>query len=318
MGDAPEVVREVGVDDFRMASEHQRFHLDHRLLGIAPGTVGVLFWWKIGFEDRFQHQHRCCHADPIPQGRDAQRPEFAVGLRYEHSSDRIRLVGLLPERKRQFAKPPLHPIPVDVRKILTVHTRCALVGAALSIGMCQDVLTADLVVQGIEPIAGFSLRSTGITRLQRYYEPLRHPGALGLSLAGVRLVIADHALGLPVLRTFSLCTCCRHYPGAASGRTTSLIHPVVSAFPERVVGSACALSFSRFAQRSLTLRPAHSRGHQVVTRYPKASAISLPPWLLRLLPAGAVAGWGLHPLENAALSRRTPNSDIMRLDSLYP
>jgi hypothetical protein len=28
--------------------------------------------------------------------------------------------------------------------------------------------------------------------------------------------------------------------------------------------------------------------------------------LLRLLPAGAVAGWGLHPLESAALSRRTP------------
>src|SRR6266566_4627445 len=31
-----------------------------------------------------------------------------------------------------------------------------------------------------------------------------------------------------------------------------------SAFPERVVGSACALSFSRLAQRSLALRPAHS------------------------------------------------------------
>ena len=38
-----------------------------------------------------------------------------------------------------------------------------------------------------------SLPSTGITRLQRYYEPLRHPRAPGLSLAGVRLVIADHA-----------------------------------------------------------------------------------------------------------------------------
>src|SRR3974390_38734 len=82
--------------------------------------------------------------------------------------------------------------------------------------------------------------------------------------------------------------------------------PAVSAFPERVVGSACALSFSRLAQRSLTLRPAHSRCHQFVTRIPKASASSLPPWLLRLLPAGAFAGWGFHPLESAALSRRTP------------
>src|SRR5262245_39736800 len=35
------------------------------------------------------------------------------------------------------------------------------------------------------------------------------------------------------------------------------------AFPDRVVGSACALSFSRFAQRSLALRPAHSRCHRI-------------------------------------------------------
>ena len=49
------------------------------------------------------------------------------------------------------------------------------------------------------------------------------------------------------------------------------------------------------------------------TVYPKASAISSPPWLLRLLPAGAVAGLDLHPLENAALSPRTPLADTERL-----
>jgi len=43
--------------------------------------------------------------------------------------------------------------------------------------------------------------------------------------------------------------------------------------------------------------------------YPKASDISSPPCLLRLLPAGAVAGRGLHPLESAAFARRTPFSD---------
>ena len=78
------------------------------------------------------------------------------------------------------------------------------------------------------------------------------------------MVIADHAAGLPVLRTLSLCTCCRHYPGAAAGRITSLVHPTVSAFPERVVGSACASSFSRLARRSLALRPAHSRRHLIL------------------------------------------------------
>ena len=43
-------------------------------------------------------------------------------------------------------------------------------------------------------------------------------------------------------------------------------HPDVSIFPDRVVGSTCALSFSRIARRSLALRPAHSRCHQFATR----------------------------------------------------
>src|SRR5437588_7832664 len=74
---------------------------------------------------------------------------------------------------------------------------------------------------------------------------LRIPKAPGLSLAGVRLIIPDHALGSPVLRALSLCTCCRHGRGA---------------------GSACTSTFSRLARRSLALRPAHSRCHQFVTR----------------------------------------------------
>jgi hypothetical protein len=49
-----------------------------------------------------------------------------------------------------------------------------------------------------------------------------------------------------------------------------------------------------------SLRPAHSRRHQIRNSYPRASDISSPPCLPRLLPAGAVAGWASHPLENAA------------------
>ncbi len=87
-----------------------------------------------------------------------RRPELALGLGYEHSSDRLRSVSLPPECKRQFAKPPLHPIDLDVREVLTVHTGRALVGAALGIGVRQDVLTADFVVQSVKAIAGFCLR----------------------------------------------------------------------------------------------------------------------------------------------------------------
>ena len=78
-------------------------------------------------------------------------------------------------------------------------------------------------------------------------------------------------------------------------------HPSMSAFPDSTFGSACTSSFSRIAQRSLALRPAHSRGHQFRDRHPGASDISSPPCLPRLLPAGAVAGRGLHPLEKRRL-----------------
>jgi hypothetical protein len=49
MRNAPEVVREVGVDDVRVATEQQLLHLYSSLLGVAPGAVGVDFRWKIGF-----------------------------------------------------------------------------------------------------------------------------------------------------------------------------------------------------------------------------------------------------------------------------
>jgi hypothetical protein len=129
-------------------------------------------------------------------------------------------------------------------------------------GPISRSFTASYVCPELRP-----LPSPGVIRLQRYYKPLRHPTPPSLSLAGVWLVIPDHALGLPVLRALSLCACCRHYPGAAAGRRPRSSHPAVSAFPDNVVGSACTSSFSRFAQRSLALRPAHSRGHLYVTSY---------------------------------------------------
>src|SRR3954449_5013890 len=77
--------------------------------------------------------------------------------------------------------------------------------------------------------------------------------------------------------------------------------PSVSTFPDSTIGSACTSTFSRFARRLLALRPAHSRGHQIRDRYPGDSDISSPPCLPRLLPAGAIAGWALHPLEKRRL-----------------
>jgi hypothetical protein len=76
------------------------------------------------------------------------------------------LIGLLSERKRQFAEPPFDPIRFHIREILTVHARCALVGTALGISVSQNIGAADLVVQSVEAVVGFSLRFSMQRRLQ--------------------------------------------------------------------------------------------------------------------------------------------------------
>src|SRR5208283_2918861 len=188
-----------------------------------------------------------------------------------------------------------------------VSERCAeLIGCPISRSLATSCVCLELR----------SLPSPGVTRLQRYCEPLRHPTAPGLSLAGVRLVIPDHAVGLPVLRTLSLCTCCRHYPGAAVGRRLRSHHPAVSAFPERVVGSARTSAFSRLAWRSLALRPAHSRRHLNVTCYTEGFS-----HFVTSMTAPVASGWsvrrvGLSPTGKRRLSRRTPVAAIPRRFSL--
>src|SRR5205823_9000785 len=89
-----------------------------------------------------------------------------------------------------------------VQRLLQFLTLAELIGCPISRSFTTYCVCLELR----------SLPSTGVTRLPRYYEPLRHPRAPSLSLTGFRLVIADHALGLPVFRALSLCTCRRHYP----------------------------------------------------------------------------------------------------------
>src|SRR5271169_5779863 len=143
------------------------------------------------------------------------------------------------------------------------------------------------------------LPSPGVTRLQRYYKPLRHPTVPSLSLTGVWLVIPDRALGLPVLRALSLCTCCRQYPGAAIGRRLRSSHPAVSAFPEIAVGSACTSSFSRLARRSLALRPAHSRRHLYVTCYTEGFS-----HFVSSMTAPVASGWSVHRVALSPTGKR--------------
>src|SRR3981189_168188 len=123
-----------------------------------------------------------------------------------------------------------------------------------------------------------SLPSTGITRLQRYYEPLRHPRAPGLSLTGFHLFTAHHTAGFPVFRALSLCACCRQSPGAAAERIALLTSPSRISLPRN--GSRVGLRivlFEAFSAFTCVTACTRALSPYIVTRYPKASATSLPP-----------------------------------------
>src|SRR5271157_1177494 len=119
------------------------------------------------------------------------------------------------------------------------------------------------------------LPSPGVTRGQRYYGPLRHPGGNpacgvgpGLSLAGVRLrVTRPHRLGFPVLRWISMyrhavvITPVARWVLIARGTAYSTRFPLIPSdggLPHSLARSATTLDFSRPARRSLRLRPVGS------------------------------------------------------------
>ena len=89
-----------------------------------------------------------------------------------------------------------------------------------------------------------------------------------------------------------------------------LATPDVPAFPALADGSACASSFSRIAQRSVTLRPAHSPSHLCDPLHQRLQPLRYLHdcsgcfRLEQKLPGGACTHW-----EIAAFPRHTPNSD---------
>src|SRR5580704_16609988 len=90
-------------------------------------------------------------------------------------------------------------------------------------------------------------------------------------------------------------------PRCSSWAYSSLISPGRISLPRShcrvglhiVLFEACS-AFTHVAAYTLARSP-------IRDRYPKASDTSSPPCLLRLLPAGAGAGRGLHPLEKRRL-----------------
>ena len=70
-----------------------------------------------------------------------------------------------------------------------------------------------------------------------------------------------HAKGLPVLRALSLCTCCRHYPGAATGGEPRSSPQSYQPSPKWRSGRPAHRPFRGLPSVHITLRPVHLLDH---------------------------------------------------------
>jgi hypothetical protein len=158
------------------------------------------------------------------------------------------------------------------------------------------------------------LPSTGVTRLLRYYEPLRHPIRPGLSLTSCQLIQTAITVGTSRVASDPLCLHAVANTPAGPMETDSLVpsHRLRPSPNRWRVGPCITLfeacsAFTHVTACLLTESPMRPST-------PKASAASLPPPLLRLLPGGAnqFPGGISLPLRISAFSRRTPVNALTR------
>src|SRR5207245_10802027 len=125
------------------------------------------------------------------------------------------------------------------------------------------------------------LSSTGITRLQRSYDPVRLP-PVPPPEATLR-PLPSHPNGSPPITRTTFPTCRAHYPGGSNGCACRLL-PRSCSPPQMAGGSASALSLSRPAQASLTLRPAGSLSRPEATFVTRLRPFRSPDRAARQLP----------------------------------
>jgi len=150
------------------------------------------------------------------------------------------------------------------------------------------------------------------SRLHRYNEPLRHPSPPGLSLTSCQLIHTAITAGTSRVATGPLCLHAVANTPAGRMEACSLVrfHRLRPSPNRRRVGPCITLfeacsAFTHVTACMLTESPMRPSP-------PKASAASLPPLLLRLLPGGTnqLPGGLSLPLRTSAFSRRTPISAL--------
>src|SRR6202163_1015475 len=143
-----------------MAPADQPVHFLDRVYRSTNGAVAVGVVLEVRLEDRFQHELGGGLYYPIPDGRNAERSLASVRLRYRHPPHRIGPVRLRNQFLAQARQPPLQARRLDPRKGHSVPARRTRICSGQRIGVSQDVLAVNLVVEQVEAEGRLRLRLT--------------------------------------------------------------------------------------------------------------------------------------------------------------
>src|SRR3954468_561259 len=295
-------------------------HLD-RIRTTADRPVAVGCGFEVRLEDRFQHQLRRGLRHPAPyRGNPKWALTIAPGLRDHHPAHGLRLVGLGPEILCKAVQPVLQPCRLDLLAGDAIHARCAPIGAHQLISMTQHICPVELVVEQVEPVGRLRLRleiqlslkrpdavrccqahrqspilrlvestpevrvlpSAGITRPQRYRDPVRHPPGPPPDSSVEATTLAHD--GPPPITRFTLPTCRAHYPDGPERVHLSVASPSHAGLPRYSGGSASITSLSRPARASLALRPARLLNRPTAAFVTRLRPSRLPGRAARQLP----------------------------------
>src|SRR6267378_222443 len=171
-----------------------------------------------------------------------------------------------------------------------------------------------MVFSGLSPITATSPSSKAHQKSGPFAPPalpgLNAPTTLSDSRHGRRLRDVEAATlaldGPPPITRTTFPTCRAHYPGGPSGCACRLL-PRSYSLPQMAGGSASALSLSRPAQASLTLRPAGllSRPRRPLSRGSDPSGYPTKP-LASFRINRQLSGWNLPPLMIRAFGAHCP------------
>jgi hypothetical protein len=122
--------------------------------------------------------------------------------------------------------------------------------------------------------------------------------------------------GYPPITRTTFPTCRAHYPGGSSGCACRLL-PRSRSLPQMAGGSASALSLSRPAQASLTLRPTGSLSRPKAAFVTRLQPFRLPGRAARQLPDQSTTLWVDSPsTSDSRLRGARPTTDITNTYSI--